>query len=131
MEHGRRHDPHAAHDGWQPIDLLLVWMMWAFMMAAMMLPSATPMLLSFSAITDRAQSAQPATEMIAFAAGYVLVWGSFSAAVTLLQWGALEARLVTPDMEAGGPWFAGVLLVLAGVYQFTGRWRVSRFAVRR
>ncbi|MEP6943242.1 MAG: DUF2182 domain-containing protein [Betaproteobacteria bacterium] len=116
--------------GWQPTDLLLVWTMWGFMMAAMMLPSATPMLLSFAAITDRAASAQPAMETIAFAGGYVLVWGTFSAAVTLLQWAALEARLITPGMEASGPWVAGALLVLAGVYQFT-RWKLACLALCR
>jgi predicted metal-binding membrane protein len=115
---------------WQPIDLLLVWTMWGFMMAAMMLPSATPMLLSFAAITDRAGTAQPAAETITFAAGYVIVWGTFSATVTLLQWAALEARLITPGMEAGAPWVAGMLLVLAGVYQFT-RWKLACLSLCR
>jgi len=42
---------------WGPMDLLLVFAMWAVMMVAMMVPSATPMLLAFATIT-RSRSAQ-------------------------------------------------------------------------
>ena len=42
---------------WGPMDLLLVFAMWAVMMVAMMVPSATPMLLAFAAIT-RSRRAQ-------------------------------------------------------------------------
>ena len=36
---------------WGPMDLLLVFAMWAVMMVAMMVPSATPMLLAFATIS--------------------------------------------------------------------------------
>src|SRR5580692_1716275 len=36
---------------WSLMDLLLVFAMWAVMMVAMMVPSATPMLLTFATIT--------------------------------------------------------------------------------
>jgi predicted metal-binding membrane protein len=42
---------------WGPVDLLLVFAMWAVMMVAMMVPSATPMLLAFAAIS-RSRCAQ-------------------------------------------------------------------------
>src|SRR4030081_3867800 len=42
-----------AMTNWQPLDLLLVWVMWALMMAGMMLPAATPMLLAFAAFSRR------------------------------------------------------------------------------
>src|SRR6267143_5454613 len=43
---------------WGPLDLALVWAMWAIMMVAMMLPSATPMILVFSAISKQVKSAR-------------------------------------------------------------------------
>jgi predicted metal-binding membrane protein len=36
---------------WGPVDLLLVFAMWAVMMVAMMVPSVTPMLLAFATIS--------------------------------------------------------------------------------
>ena len=38
-------------DAWGPVDLLLVFAMWAVMMIAMMVPSVTPMLLIFARIS--------------------------------------------------------------------------------
>jgi len=45
---------------WGPMDLLLVFAMWAVMMVAMMVPSATPMLLAFATIS-RSRRAQGRT----------------------------------------------------------------------
>jgi predicted metal-binding membrane protein len=115
---------------WQPLDLLLVWLMWALMMAAMMLPSATPMLLAFAAFSRRVSPPRPRGHTLAFAAGYLLVWAGFSAAATMLQWGLLEWRLISPMMEATSPWLAGSILVLAGAYQFS-RWKVACLKVCR
>src|SRR5215831_13698999 len=38
---------------WRPTDFALVYLMWAAMMAAMMLPSAIPMVLAFSRVAKR------------------------------------------------------------------------------
>jgi predicted metal-binding membrane protein len=113
-----------AMANWQALDLLLVWVMWTLMMAGMMLPSATPMLLGFAALGRRVSPARPSAHMLVFAAGYLLVWSGFSAVATMLQWGLLEWRLVSPMMEATSPWLAGCLLVFAGTYQFT-HWKVA------
>ena len=109
---------------WEPVDLLLVWLMWVLMMAAMMLPSATPMLLGFAAFARRVSPPRPRGHALAFAGGYLLVWTGFSAAATMLQWGLLEWRLISPMMEATSPWLAGSLLVFAGAYQFS-HWKVA------
>jgi predicted metal-binding membrane protein len=108
-----------AMTNWQPLDLLLVWVMWALMMAGMMLPAATPMLLAFAAFARRVNPRRPTSHTLAFAAGYLLVWTGFSAAATLLQWGLLEWRLISPIMQVTSPWVAGCFLVFAGAYQFT------------
>ena len=104
---------------WQPIDLALVFLMWAVMMVAMMLPSAAPMILLFSALRRKREGARTAIEVSAFVGGYIALWTGFALLATLAQWGLLEARLVSPMMQASSRWLGGGLLLGAGVYQFT------------
>lgn len=104
---------------WGPLDLALVLAMWTIMMVAMMLPSATPMILVFSAISKQLKSARTFTDVAAFVAGYIATWTAFSVLATLAQWGLLEARLVSPLMVASSPMLSGGVLVATGVFQFT------------
>jgi len=108
-----------AMSDWGAVDLALVWVMWALMMAGMMLPSAAPMLLAFQSLSRRVSPVRPASHTLAFAGGYLAVWAAFSAAASVLQWGLLQWRLVSPMMVATSAWLAGALLCLAGAYQFT------------
>ena len=63
--------------------------MWWVMMAAMMLPSAAPILLLFACINREEKSAgRPFIPTGIFAAGYLVAWGAFSALATGLQWAA-------------------------------------------
>jgi len=73
---------------WGPVDLVLVFAMWAVMMVAMMVPSATPMLLAFATIS-RSRCAQGRTfvPLWVFLTGYLVLWTAFSLATTLAQWG--------------------------------------------
>jgi len=105
--------------GWDGVDLFLVLLMWTLMMAAMMLPSALPMLRTFAALGRRTTPPSARSNTLVFAAGYVAVWGGFSVLATLGQWGLLEVRLVSPMMEASSDWLGGLLLLGAGVYQLT------------
>jgi predicted metal-binding membrane protein len=105
---------------WSADYVLLIFLMWAAMMVAMMLPSALPTLLIFhTAIRNDPQVRSPARRMFEFAAGYMLAWCGFSAGATLLQWGLAEATLLSPMMVSASPWLGGALLMLAGVYQWT------------
>lgn len=104
---------------WQAVDLALVFAMWAIMMVAMMLPTAVPMILTFAALDSTRQGAAPRSRLFAFVAGYVAVWSGFSVLATLLQWGLLEARLISPMMRASSPWVGAALLITAGMYQLT------------
>lgn len=104
--------------GWSAVDLLLVLLMWTLMMAAMMLPSALPMLRTFAALGHRTPSHSRSNTMV-FAVGYLAVWGGFSVLATLGQWGLLEARLVSPMMKASSQWLGAALLLGAGAYQLT------------
>ena len=85
---------------------------WTVMMAAMMVPSAMPMirLHRLGADGERAKAIWTA----AFLAGYLLVWAS----VGVVAWGAAQLAMSVVDAERRAIAVAGVLL-LAGVYQFT------------
>jgi predicted metal-binding membrane protein len=101
-------------------DIALTFAMWAVMMAGMMLPSASPMLLLYSATARRgSQPGSAVVRVTAMAIGYLLVWVLFSAGATLLQGIASRLLLVTPMMETATPLAAGILLIAAGAYQFT------------
>jgi predicted metal-binding membrane protein len=105
---------------WDLRYVLLIWAMWGVMMAGMMLPSASPMLILYNTVARRGPGAALAlTRVSAMAAGYLLVWLLFSAGATLLQAAASRLLLITPMMETASPWAGGVLLLAAGIYQFT------------
>jgi predicted metal-binding membrane protein len=105
---------------WDADYLLLLFLMWAAMMVAMMLPSALPTLLIFhTAVRNDPQVRSPSRHMFAFVAGYILAWSGFSVGATLLQWGLAEAALLSPMMVSASPWLGGTILIVAGVYQWT------------
>ena len=98
----------------------LVLGMWAVMMAAMMLPSAAPMILFYGTIA-RARRARGDLTVGSgvFAAGYVMVWAAFSLTAVGLQFGAEQAALLSPMMEMTSTALAGALLIAAGLYQWS------------
>ena len=87
---------------------------WTLMMAAMMLPSAIPMiLLHRRGIAGQAR--MPAElRSVMFVGAYILVWATFGVGVWLVT--RLSDALL--PMGARAPAVAAILL-LAGVYQFT------------
>jgi len=104
---------------WGPADVALVLAMWAVMMAAMMLPSAAPMVQMFARSAQAQSDHSVGLLTSCFVAGYLAVWTLFSAVITLAQWGLLELGLVTPMMESASHWLSGGLLLAAGIFQFT------------
>lgn len=104
---------------WSGVELLLLFLMWTVMMAAMMLPSASPMILLVAGVErQRRARASPAAPTTIFAAGYLLVWTLFSATAALAQWLLHQAALLSPDMASTSPILGGLLLVIAGAYQW-------------
>jgi predicted metal-binding membrane protein len=85
---------------------------WTVMMAAMMLPSATPMILLHRLGADGRLRTQ--LWSAAFVAGYLVVWAS----VGIVVWGAGMAANSIVTQEERAVAVAAILLV-AGVYQFT------------
>ena len=90
---------------WDAPRLLLLWAMWAAMMAGMMLPTAAPIMLLYA--RTRAQPAERApgagARIYALASGYTSVWLLFSVAATALQRLLASALLLTPMMEPASP----------------------------
>ena len=116
---------------WDAPHLLLLWTMWAVMMAAMMLPSAWPMLTMYGALSRKqSPGAHQSGHVHLFAAGYVLVWALFSAAATVVQRLLAGILILSPMAVLTSNGASAALLILAGVYQLTPLKRVCLRACR-
>lgn len=105
---------------WDAPRLLLLWAMWAAMMAGMMLPSAAPLLLLYARVMRARQAVRhPALRIYAMAAGYLAVWAAFSVGATILQRALADESWLTMMMEPADTRFAAGLLILAAIYQLT------------
>ena len=104
---------------WDAKYVLLLFAMWAVMMTAMMLPSATPMVLQFTAVIRRSDLSRPAVRSYAFTAGYLVAWSLFAAAAVAVQRLLVSAFALTPMMTLSSSRAASAVLALAGVYQLT------------
>ncbi|UGQ46918.1 DUF2182 domain-containing protein [Massilia endophytica] len=94
--------------------ILLMLCMWAVMMAAMMLPSAAPMILLYARLARGHGTSLPSI----FALGYLAVWTLFSIGAVALQLGLHQLALLSPMMAATNAVFAGLVLAAAGLYQW-------------
>jgi len=105
---------------WTPGYAGLIFAMWWVMMVAMMLPSATPMLLLFARV-NRTQKVRdrPYVATGFFAAGYLMAWGGFSLLAAGLQWGLERLDFLGPMMTATNYWLGGTILLAAGLWQLT------------
>ena len=97
--------------------LAKLWLMWAAMAAAMMLPTFLPALATYEDLA--ASGAVSARGVLALMAGYLGVWLGFSALAAGAQMALTGAGLVTPLGQSGARWFSAALLAGAGAYQFT------------
>lgn len=128
--------------GWDAGYIRAMFLMWVVMMVAMMLPGAAPAILLFAALERRAKLGGTAL----FTAGYLSSWTAFSLIATLAQWALNEAgQLASPMTIRATPAVGALLLMVAGVYQYTPskhaclmrcrspaaflaeRWRAGRF----
>ena len=100
--------------------LALLFLMWAVMMVAMMLPSAMPMILLHAAVTRKIGTRQSfAASISAFVGGYIVTWTLFSVVATFAQAYLEHLALLSPMMVSKSPQLGGLMLVAAGVYQVT------------
>jgi predicted metal-binding membrane protein len=98
----------------------IMFAMWWVMMAAMMLPSAAPILLLFARINRKEKLAgRSFIPTGIFAAGYLVAWGAFSALATGLQWALERLGLLSPMMVTTSYWLGSAILIAAGLWQLT------------
>jgi predicted metal-binding membrane protein len=105
---------------WGLLELALVFIMWAVMMIGMMIPSVTPMILIHARVARQAAAQhKPFPATLWFAAGYLLAWIGFALAATSAQWALERLSLLTPMMEIATNTLGALVLIVAGVYQWT------------
>lgn len=115
--------PPALSSAWTPSYWLIAFFMWAVMMVAMMLPSASPMVLLYARVVRQAESQgrtmRAAASIAAFASGYLTLWILFSALAVALQWGLEQMGVMSAMMSSSAALLSGALLIAAGIYQLT------------
>ena len=97
----------------------VVFLMWAIMMMAMMLPSAAPAILLAAALMRQRGGNRIFGPTGSFVLGYLAIWFGFSLVATTLQWSLDRAGLLSVEMASGSATLAGSLLIAAGIYQWT------------
>jgi len=105
---------------WTSTDFILMFLMWLVMMIAMMPPSVAPLILLFTKVNRQRKNQQsPFVNTSYLFIGYFMVWGGFSLVATLLQWLLQQASWLNPDMIITNKVFGSIILIAAGVFQFT------------
>jgi predicted metal-binding membrane protein len=109
---GRGMALHMAMPGMQ-MGLGALALMWAAMMAAMMVPAAAPSYLLHVRMANRPFASG------AYLAGYLGAWSAIGVAYALAHWALQHAGMLTTDMRLASGRLAGVLLVAAGAWQWS------------
>jgi predicted metal-binding membrane protein len=104
---------------WGAVELLLLLVMWAVMMVAMMVPSVAPLVLMFAQANRQKGSSRVVGSAVILLLGYLLAWSGFSLFASLMQWLLHSVALLSPMMATTSSIFGGLLLVAAGIFQFT------------
>ena len=107
-------DPPAAY-------LASAFAMWFLMMTAMMLPSASPMILLYARVAHGLKAKGKVLVPTAIFAGvYLGVWAAFSLLAAITQMLLVYAGVVSAaSLRIGDEHIAGGLLIAAGAYQLT------------
>lgn len=104
---------------WTPDYFLAMFLMWAVMMVAMMVPSAVPMILLYRQVAYRNACSRAGLGTALFVSGYIAVWTLFSLAATVLQWQLETLALMSSAMKSNSLVFSAVVLIAAGLYQWS------------
>jgi predicted metal-binding membrane protein len=115
--------PSAESWSWTPYYWLIAFFMWAVMMVAMMLPSASPLVLLYARVMRQAESqgrkVEAPVSISAFASGYLTLWILFSGLAVALQFGFERSGLMSAMMASRSVALSGALLIAAGAYQLS------------
>lgn len=103
-----------------PSPALLIPPVWVSMMVAMMFPSVVPVVSLFSTVGRNQRSAGgSAVPTWVFLAGYLAVWSLFGVGAYLLSLAVPAVGMTAPGLRTYSPLVGGVVLVLAGLYQWS------------
>lgn len=92
---------------------------WGVMMAAMMLPSATPLISLYAAIQRRSPPEQRGIPAVLFALVYLVMWLLAGVPVYAASVAVAAAAEASPAIARLVPYGVALTLLAAGVYQFT------------
>jgi predicted metal-binding membrane protein len=105
---------------WNATEFAFVFAMWAVMMVGMMTPSATPIILIYARVgRQAAEHRRSFASSSWFASGYLLAWIGFALIATFGHWALERGNWLTPEMATASGTLSGVVLVAAGLYQWT------------
>lgn len=94
--------------------------MWGAMTLAMMLPGASPMILTYAEIAETAaRKGERIVSPLVIAAGYASTWLAFSLLATVMQIVFVRAALLDTGITSATGVLAGAIFIGAGVYQFS------------
>ena len=115
--------PASLSAEWTPFYWLIAFGMWVVMMVAMMLPSASPMVLLYARVVRHAErqgrATRAAASIASFACAYFSLWILFSLLAVAAQWALEHLGAMSAMMSLRGGLLAGGLLIAAGLYQLT------------
>ena len=111
----------AQLQSWGAADFGFMFLMWAVMMTAMMVPTAAPMILLFATVNRRRREQQgPFVPTAVFLSGYIVVWSGFAVAATVGNWALHVNSLLSTMMGAStSAYLGGALLIAAGLFQWS------------
>ena len=104
--------------------------MWVVMMVAMMLPSLTPMLWRYRQLIGQQGVLRRERLTLLVSAGYFFVWTAFGlfTYIVSIALSAIEVQL--PAMAQVSPFLAGVIILFAGILQFS-QWKAHHLDCSR
>lgn len=104
--------------------------MWIVMMVAMMMPSLVPMLLRYRKAIGTKGPGPVGWLTVLVGAGYFFVWLAFGLAVYPLGVALAAAEMQLPSVSRAVPVAVGLVVLIAGVLQFTG-WKTHQLTCCR
>ncbi len=113
---------------WSIGTILSTTMMWILMMAAMMAPAMAPVIAIYAGLAAKEdRGLRLALRITLFSAGYFVLWVGFSIAAAFGQLALRSSEHFTMGGTLALPFAAGVLMIVAGAYQFAP---VKEFCLR-
>ena len=104
--------------------------MWVVMMIAMMMPSLVPMLIHYRQTIGTQRHGRVGLLTVLVAAGYFFVWTVFGIVVFPMGVALAAAAMYLPALSRAVPIVVGVVVLVAGLLQFTG-WKAKQLACCR